>query len=78
MTKTATLRRFAIALASFREDAPSLLSEQCVCGDIMSGLSTPANCPLFGTECVPDTPVGACMVSSEGTCRIWHQYGVPQ
>ena len=30
---------------------------------------------LFGKECVPDTPVGACMVSCEGTCKIWHQYG---
>ena len=35
----------------------------------------PTDCPLFGAQCLPDTPVGACMVSSEGTCRIWHQYG---
>ncbi len=35
----------------------------------------PTDCALFGRECVPDTPVGACMVSSEGTCKIWHQYG---
>ena len=41
----------------------------------MAGLQSPSDCPLFGRECVPDTPVGACMVSSEGTCRIWHQYG---
>jgi hydrogenase expression/formation protein HypD len=41
----------------------------------MSGISSPADCALFGSACVPDTPVGACMVSSEGTCRIWHQYG---
>src|ERR1039458_5074091 len=37
--------------------------------------TSPSACTLFGKECVPDNPVGACMVSSEGTCRIWHQYG---
>ena len=35
----------------------------------------PRDCALFGNECVPDAPVGACMVSTEGTCRIWHEYG---
>jgi hydrogenase expression/formation protein HypD len=30
---------------------------------------------MFGKECLPDRPIGACMVSSEGACRIWHQYG---
>ena len=35
--------------------------------------------PALGKDCVPESPVGACMVSSEGTCRIWHQYGgVPE
>jgi hydrogenase expression/formation protein HypD len=70
-------RRFAIDLTALWDEAPSLLSHQCVCGDIMSGLKAPSDCPLFGAECVPDMPVGACMVSSEGTCRIWHEYGVP-
>jgi hydrogenase expression/formation protein HypD len=69
-------RRFAIDLNRLWDEAPSLLSQQCVCGDIMSGLKTPPGCSLFGAECVPDNPVGACMVSSEGTCRIWHEYGV--
>ena len=41
----------------------------------MLGLATPHDCALFGRACVPETPVGACMVSSEGTCRIWHTYG---
>jgi hydrogenase expression/formation protein HypD len=71
-------RRFAIDLHALWDEAPSLLAQQCVCGDIMSGLKTPADCPLFGADCVPDNPVGACMVSSEGTCRIWHEYGVHQ
>jgi hydrogenase expression/formation protein HypD len=41
----------------------------------MAGIASPADCRLFGKECIPDAPVGACMVSSEGTCRIWQQYG---
>ena len=49
--------------------------EQCLCGDIMAGLAKPTECPLFGTDCSPESPVGACMVSSEGTCKIWHLYG---
>jgi len=45
----------------------------------MSGRKTPADCALFGADCLPENPVGACMVSSEGTCRIWHEYGgIPQ
>ena len=47
----------------------------CLCGEIMIGRATPADCRHFGTTCVPESPVGACMVSSEGTCRIWYQYG---
>ena len=55
------------------------LVRQCICGNIMAGIASPADCPLFGSACVPDAPVGACMVSSEGTCRIWHEYGgVPE
>jgi hydrogenase expression/formation protein HypD len=68
-------RRFAIDLTSLWDHAPATLTAQCVCGDIMAGIKSPHDCPLFGRECVPDTPVGACMVSSEGTCKIWHQYG---
>ena len=43
--------------------------------NIMAGIASPHDCALFGEACTPDTPVGACMVSAEGTCRIWHQYG---
>jgi hydrogenase expression/formation protein HypD len=68
-------RRFTIDLTSLWDQAPPMLAHACICGDIMAGISSPSDCPLFGTACVPDTPVGACMVSSEGTCRIWHQYG---
>ena len=68
-------RRFTIDLTSLWTDSPSPLVGQCICGNIMAGLTSPDRCPLFGKACVPDSPVGACMVSSEGTCRIWHQYG---
>jgi hydrogenase expression/formation protein HypD len=68
-------RRFTIDLSAMWDQAPPGLAQQCICGDIMAGISSPTDCPLYGGACQPDTPVGACMVSSEGTCRIWHQYG---
>ena len=68
-------RRFTIDLASLWDQAPPMLAHQCICGDIMAGISSPTDCQLYGRSCMPDSPVGACMVSSEGTCRIWHQYG---
>ena len=54
---------------------PSAITRQCLCGSILSGIAVPDDCPLFGRECVPASPVGACMVSTEGTCRIAHEYG---
>jgi hydrogenase expression/formation protein HypD len=68
-------RRFRIDLSRLWDHAPSSLAQRCLCGDIMAGLASPTDCALYGKECVPDAPVGACMVSSEGTCKIWHQYG---
>lgn len=68
-------KRFEIDLASLWDYAPASLSQSCICGDIMAGIASPTDCTLFGKECLPETPVGACMVSSEGTCKIWHLYG---
>jgi hydrogenase expression/formation protein HypD len=68
-------RRFRIDTAPVRDEAASGLERECRCGTIMLGLATPHDCSLFGRACVPESPVGACMVSSEGTCRIWHTYG---
>lgn len=48
----------------------------CICGEILRGVKTPTDCPLFGKACTPRTPVGACMVSSEGTCAAYYKYGV--
>jgi hydrogenase expression/formation protein HypD len=68
-------RRFTIDLTTLWDEAPPALAQSCICGDIMAGLRSPTDCTLFGTDCTPERPVGACMVSSEGACRIWHQYG---
>jgi hydrogenase expression/formation protein HypD len=47
----------------------------CRCGDILRGKVSPFDCPLFGSVCTPESPVGACMVSSEGTCAAAYRYG---
>jgi len=46
----------------------------CRCGDVLRGLVDPADCPLFGRACTPESPVGACMVSSEGSCAARFHY----
>lgn len=47
----------------------------CRCGDVLRGLILPPDCPLFGKACTPRQPVGACMVSSEGSCAAFYKYG---
>lgn len=47
----------------------------CRCGEILKGLLKPEDCPLFGKVCTPLNPVGACMVSHEGSCSAYYQYG---
>ena len=68
-------KRFTIDLPSLWDYAPPGLARQCICGDIMAGIKNPRDCRLFNRECVPENPIGACMVSNEGTCKIWHLYG---
>jgi len=46
----------------------------CLCSEILKGKKTPEDCPLFGTVCEPASPVGACMVSTEGTCAAYYKY----
>jgi hydrogenase expression/formation protein HypD len=46
----------------------------CICGSILRGLKTPDNCQLFAQGCTPANPVGACMVSGEGTCATYYKY----
>jgi len=46
----------------------------CICDRVLRGIARPTDCRLFGTACTPHRPVGPCMVSHEGACRIWHLY----
>lgn len=48
--------------------------EGCRCGELLRGLLSPQECPLFGTRCTPDSPIGPCMVSIEGSCSIEYRY----
>ena len=63
------LRRFGV------EFGPDLCPEGCLCGEVIQGRATPAECSLFGEVCTPVDPIGPCMVSSEGTCAAWYKYG---
>jgi len=46
----------------------------CACGEILKGIKTPPECLLFGKACTPERPVGACMVSTEGSCAAYYKY----
>jgi len=46
----------------------------CICDKVLRGVARPSDCRLFGKACTPRTPVGPCMVSHEGACKIWHLY----
>lgn len=50
-------------------------SPGCRCGEILLGQIKPYDCPLYGKVCTPEHPVGACMVSGEGTCSAYYKYG---
>ncbi|WP_299436181.1 hydrogenase formation protein HypD [uncultured Rhodospira sp.] len=62
-------RRFALG------DRRGLEHRACQCGAVLRGVLDPRDCGLFGTACTPDTPLGACMVSSEGACAAQWTYG---
>ncbi len=47
----------------------------CQCGEILKGAKKPWECKVFGTACTPETPIGSCMVSSEGACAAYYNYG---
>lgn len=63
------MRRFGVVEGD-DEDDPA-----CRCGEVIQGRVEPAQCPLFAGRCTPLTPIGPCMVSSEGTCAAWYRYG---
>ena len=47
----------------------------CQCGEVLKGTLKPWECKVFGTACTPETPIGTCMVSSEGACAAYYNFG---
>jgi hydrogenase expression/formation protein HypD len=63
------------ARLKFKIDIPlAKENSECISGDIMKGLKKPKQCPNFGTKCKPEHPLGAPMVSSEGSCAAYYHY----
>jgi hydrogenase expression/formation protein HypD len=62
-------QRFALSEMTVEE------SPLCIAGQVLQGVRTPCECPAFGTQCTPDRPLGAPMVSSEGACAAYYRYG---
>ena len=56
------------------EVEPTRETRGCRCGDVLRGIITPDQCPLFGRVCNPEQPTGPCMVSSEGSCAAYYRY----
>ncbi|MGC9323648.1 MAG: hydrogenase formation protein HypD [Desulfomonilia bacterium] len=73
-----SLKREYAAFDVMGKFQPPVLSSReppgCRCGDVLKGLISPEQCGLFGRTCTPATPVGPCMVSSEGTCAAHYTY----
>lgn len=61
-------KRFGLANADVAEP------EACISGLVLQGLKKPADCPAFGKQCTPDSPLGATMVSGEGACAAYYRY----
>lgn len=57
---------------------PAKEPKGCICGAVLRAVSTPNDCKLFRKTCTPENPVGPCMVSSEGSCATYYQYGDTQ
>jgi hydrogenase expression/formation protein HypD len=62
-------RRFGLETRSVADN------KACECGAILRGVKHPRDCKVFGTVCTPETPIGSCMVSSEGACAAYYSYG---
>ncbi len=56
------------------EVPPPVYHRGCRCGEVLRGVISPVECPLFKTVCNPEQPLGPCMVSSEGTCAAYYNY----
>ncbi len=70
--------RFADFDAESRFDVPGVRvadPKACQCGEVLKGAIKPWECKVFGTACTPETPIGTCMVSSEGACAAYYNFG---
>jgi hydrogenase expression/formation protein HypD len=64
--------------AELRFDVPGVRvadPKACQCGEVLKGVIRPWECKVFGTACTPERPIGTCMVSSEGACAAYYNYG---
>jgi hydrogenase expression/formation protein HypD len=64
--------------AELRFEVPGVRVEDpkaCQCGEVLRGVLKPWECKVFGTACTPEMPIGTCMVSSEGACAAYYNYG---
>jgi hydrogenase expression/formation protein HypD len=61
-------------LPGFPPPPPNPALASCRCGDVLKGLIHPDACSCFGSACTPERPLGACMVSQEGSCRAYYRY----
>jgi hydrogenase expression/formation protein HypD len=64
--------------AELRYEVPGLRvadPKSCQCGEVLKGVIKPWECKVFGTACTPETPIGTCMVSPEGACAAYFNYG---
>lgn len=66
-------KRFEDLLAPVR-DHEYKEAKGCRCGEMLRGIAVSEDCPLFAKKCTPNTPIGPCMVSREGSCYIAHRY----
>ncbi|MCK4312865.1 MAG: hydrogenase formation protein HypD [Candidatus Cloacimonetes bacterium] len=63
-----TIKKYGIEITDTEEQTG------CRCGDVLKGKIIPPVCPLFGKACLPNNPIGPCMVSSEGSCAAYYKY----
>ncbi len=69
---------FAAFDAELRYEVPGVRvadPKACQCGEVLKGVIKPWECKVFGTACTPETPIGTCMVSSEGACAAYYNFG---
>jgi hydrogenase expression/formation protein HypD len=70
--------KYAAFDAELKFNVPGLAiadPKACQCGEILKGVKKPWECKVFGTACTPETPIGSCMVSSEGACAAYYNFG---